>query len=55
MVWPPLFHGVCGVLMLFFGTSAEVARWLVLLSFVVSCGVFIEWLAESSMTTVLQP
>jgi hypothetical protein len=37
LVWPPLFHGVCGVLMLIFGTSAEVARWLVLLSFVVSC------------------
>jgi len=37
LVWPPLFHGVCGVLMLIFGTSADVARWLVLLSFVVSC------------------
>ena len=37
LVWPPLFHGVCGVAMLIFGTSAEVARWLVLLSFIVSC------------------
>ena len=37
LVWPPLFHGVCGVAMLIFGTSADVARWLVLLSFVVSC------------------
>lgn len=37
LVWPPLFHGVCGLLMLIFGTSAEVARWLVMLSFVVSC------------------
>ena len=37
LVWPPLFHGVCGVAMLVFGTSAEVARWLVALSFVVSC------------------
>lgn len=37
LVWPPLFHGVCGVAMLVFGTSAEVARWLVVLSFVVSC------------------
>ena len=37
LVWPPLFHGVCGVAMLIFGTSVEVARWLVLLSFIVSC------------------
>lgn len=37
LVWPPLFHGVCGVAMLIFGTSADVARWLVLLSFIVSC------------------
>ena len=37
LVWPPLFHGVCGVLMLIFGTSADVARCLVMLSFVVSC------------------
>jgi hypothetical protein len=37
LVWPPLFHGVCGVAMLVFGTSAEVARWLVVLSFIVSC------------------
>jgi len=37
LVWPPLFHGVCGMLMLVFGTSAEVARMVVLLSFIVSC------------------
>lgn len=37
LVWPPLFHGVCGIAMMIFGTSADVARWLVLLSFVVSC------------------
>jgi len=37
LVWPPLFHGVCGVAMMIFGTSVEVARGLVLLSFVVSC------------------
>ena len=37
LVWPPLFHGVCGVAMLAFGTSATVARILVLLSFAVSC------------------
>jgi hypothetical protein len=37
LVWPPLFHGVCGMLMLVFGTSAEVARWMVLVSFIISC------------------
>ncbi len=37
LVWPPLFHGVCGAAMLVFGTSATVARLLVLLSFVLSC------------------
>ena len=37
LVWPPLFHGVCGIAMMIFGTSAEVARALVLLSFIVSC------------------
>ena len=37
LVWPPLFHGVCGVAMMIFGTSAEVARMVVLLSFIVSC------------------
>jgi len=37
LVWPPLFHGVCGAAMMIFGTSVEVARGLVLLSFVVSC------------------
>lgn len=37
LVWPPMFHGVCGLAMLAFGTSATVARLLVLLSFAVSC------------------
>ncbi|MFO0427311.1 MAG: ArnT family glycosyltransferase [Planctomyces sp.] len=37
LVWPPLFHGVAGVLMLAFGTSAAVARGLVLASLIVSC------------------
>lgn len=29
LVWPPLFHGVCGVVMLCCGTSATVARVLI--------------------------
>ena len=37
LVWPPMFHGVCGVAMLAFGTSVTVARLLILLSFTVSC------------------
>ena len=37
MIWPPLFHGVCGVCMIMFGTSVDVARGLVLLSLIVSC------------------
>ena len=37
LVWPPMFHGVCGVAMLAFGTSVTVARLLILLSFIVSC------------------
>ena len=37
LVWPPLFHGVCGLAMLVFGTSVTVARVLVLLSLAVSC------------------
>ena len=36
MVWPPLFHGVCGTLMLVFCTSVVVARALVLASFLSS-------------------
>ncbi|MBL8816748.1 MAG: glycosyltransferase family 39 protein [Planctomyces sp.] len=36
LVWPPLFHGACGFLMLIFGTSAGVARSLVAASFVSS-------------------
>ena len=33
MVWPPLFHGVVGVLMTVFGTSALVARLFVFATF----------------------
>lgn len=36
MVWPPLFHGVCGTLMLVFGTSVLVGRGLVLACFIAS-------------------
>lgn len=36
LVWPPLFHGVCGLLMLFFGTSTVVARCLIAATFVSS-------------------
>ncbi|MCA9035058.1 MAG: glycosyltransferase family 39 protein, partial [Planctomycetaceae bacterium] len=36
LIWPPLFHGVCGVMMCFLGTSVSVARLLVALSLVSS-------------------
>lgn len=36
MIWPPLFHGVTGLLMTIFGTSATVPRALVFLCFLFS-------------------
>lgn len=41
LIWPPLFHGVCGVFMIVFGTSATVPRLLIMASLVLaSCSVF---------------
>ncbi len=36
LVWPPLFHALCGVLMLIFGTSVVVARGLILASLILA-------------------
>lgn len=36
LVWPPMFHGVCGLAMIAFGTSVTVARVVVLASLAVS-------------------
>ena len=36
LVWPPLFHGICGAAMLAFGTSVTVARLLILGSLITS-------------------
>lgn len=38
LIWPPLFHGLCGTLMLALGTSFVVAKLLVMAFSVMACG-----------------